>query len=155
VQINKPLVEKPVDAENHNIYIYYPMSAGGGSKRLIRKIDDRSSEFYPSINELRREGSYIYEEFLITQGTDVKVYTVGAEYGHAEARKSPVDGRKSEERCRWTRSAVPSDLDTLRKGNCVQNSDDVHANGLRIRHLASAWQFVLLRRERLFVREEL
>ena len=70
------------------------MSAGGGSKRLFRKKDDRSSEFYPTINEVRREGSYIYEEFVITQGTDVKVYTVGPDYGHAEARKSPVvDGR--------------------------------------------------------------
>lgn len=61
VHINKPLVEKPVDAEDHNIYIYYPMSAGGGSKRLFRKIEDRSSEFYPAENELRKEGSYIYE----------------------------------------------------------------------------------------------
>ena len=70
------------------------MSAGGGSKRLFRKVADRSSEFYPQVNELRRDGSYIYEEFVITQGTDVKVYTVGADYGHAEARKSPVvDGR--------------------------------------------------------------
>ena len=70
------------------------MSAGGGSKRMFRKKDDRSSEFYPTINEVRREGSYIYEEFVITQGTDVKVYTVGPDYGHAEARKSPVvDGR--------------------------------------------------------------
>ncbi|CAI5741413.1 unnamed protein product [Hyaloperonospora brassicae] len=94
VRINKPFVEKPADAEDHNVYIYYPTSAGGGSKRLFRKVGDRSSEFYPDVNHVRRDSSYIYEEFLNTQGTDVKVYTVGSSYGHAEARKSPVlDGR--------------------------------------------------------------
>ncbi|KAG5181366.1 hypothetical protein JKP88DRAFT_269041 [Tribonema minus] len=94
VTINKPFVEKPVDAEDHNIYIYYPMSAGGGSKRLFRKVRDRSSEFYGNVSEVRRTGSYIYEEFVETQGTDVKVYTVGPNYGHAEARKSPtLDGK--------------------------------------------------------------
>ena len=72
----------------------YPTSAGGGCKKLFRKVGNRSSEFYPDINEVRRDASYIYEEFVETQGTDVKMYTVGPDYGHAEARKSPtVDGK--------------------------------------------------------------
>lgn len=94
VSIHKPFVEKPVDADDHDIAIYYPTSAGGGCKKLFRKIGNRSSEFYPDINEVRRDGSYIYEAFVETQGTDVKMYTIGPEYGHAEARKSPtVDGK--------------------------------------------------------------
>ncbi|KAL1291439.1 hypothetical protein AAHE18_20G201200 [Arachis hypogaea] len=90
VRFWKPFVEKPIDADNHHIMIYYPSSAGGGMKELFRKVGNRSSEFHPEVRRVRREGSYIYEEFMPTGGTDVKVYTVGPEYAHAEARKSPV-----------------------------------------------------------------
>ena len=68
-------------------------SQGGGSKRLFRKVNNRSSAFYPHENTIRRKGSYIYEEFLSTGGTDIKVYTCGPSYVHAEARKAPtLDG---------------------------------------------------------------
>ncbi|KAI0981559.1 hypothetical protein GJ496_006482 [Pomphorhynchus laevis] len=89
----KPFVEKPLNAEDHNVYIYFQSSVGGGCQRLFRKIGCRSS-IYSNVNKIRNDSDYIYEEFMPTDGIDVKVYTVGSEYAHAEARKSPgLDGK--------------------------------------------------------------
>ena len=44
-KLKKPFVEKPFDADNHNICIYYPESMGGGRKQLFRKVKNSSSKF--------------------------------------------------------------------------------------------------------------
>eukprot|EP00052_Salpingoeca_macrocollata_P023444 m.205936 g.205936 ORF g.205936 m.205936 type:complete len:1008 (-) comp22029_c0_seq5:38-3061(-) len=93
-RLNKPFVEKPASAEDHAVIVYFPTSDGGGSQHLFRKDKDRSSTFMPNESRIRRDGCYIYEEFVNTGGTDIKVYTAGPTYSHAEARKSPVvDGQ--------------------------------------------------------------
>ena len=93
VKIYKPFVEKPFDGDDHAIHIYYPPNLGGGHKRLFRKTQNLCSLYIPNENFIRRDKSYIYEEFLQNDGFDIKVYTVGPEYAHAEARKSPtLDG---------------------------------------------------------------
>lgn len=56
----------------HFSFPHLPMACsrqGGGVKRLFRKVDDKSSLYDPNHpGTVRRDSSYMYEEFLATGG---------------------------------------------------------------------------------------
>ena len=74
----------------------------------------------------RRDGSYIIEEFLTTGGTDVKVYTVGPRYAHAEARKSPVVDGKVTRSADGKELRFPVLLSPQARPQCLQRCDRGH-----------------------------
>lgn len=89
-KISKPFLEKPADADNHEVYIYYPRSAGGGKIKL-----DKNSAVFDERGRIRRNGSFLYEKFIPSEGFETRLFVLASvvnekdtAYIYAEAKTS-------------------------------------------------------------------
>merc|ERR1740121_2761271 len=79
VRINKPFVEKPVDRRDREIYVYFPKSTGGG-RALLSSRESGDVEVvchFDPHSKVRREGSFIYTEYVQSDGLVVQAVYCG------------------------------------------------------------------------------
>lgn len=150
-RMQKPFVEKPADSENHDVHVYY---ANGTGRKLFRKIENKSSEFFEDMSNIRNDGkSYVYEQYMsMDNAEDVKVYTIGPYNAYAETRRSPsVDGtvkRNSEgKEIRSVTELSPEEQDIARRicmafGQTICGFDLLRVNGRPYVIDVNGWSFV-------------
>ncbi|KAI9356458.1 histidine phosphatase superfamily-domain-containing protein [Pilaira anomala] len=151
--LEKTFIEKPADGENHNINIYYSEQKGGGGRRLFRKIGNKSSQYDPNLKDISTEGSWVYEKLMETESfEDIKLYTVGPQFVHAETRKSPtVDGHVKRntdgKEIRYMAKLTQEEEDIARKvskvfGQSVCGLDILRVQGKSYVIDVNGWSFV-------------